>query len=377
MTLFDHRCIFGCVVICLMLSTLTVHGATAEDYYNTGVSLYQKKQYPEAISYLKAAISLDPNHWRAFDVLALAEYAIQNYVDALDHCESRLALHPDNPPLAQLDKELKPKVYTPPLFPAAPPTPKGRLEGPPLNPVFWIKGAGLFDYSLEEDLNTAPNGWNTETATLGGGKITSSAGNIGFGFKGELGYQLDSEDAMSICFENFSSNSFQGKALFGLTQENITIQPSLNAFDLKFTHYWVHDNFRIDLNFGIGYYDGNFTYQAPTTAYLNPPYFNNLEEGNVQFDKGDFGAEVGGGYELRVDKDIGFELSGTFRYLSISEVAEGVMIGQTAATMGLVVYPNGFIGIANATTVNHSGVRWATFDFMGFQADLGLIYYIF
>jgi len=360
------------------ISVTGVHGATAEDYYNTGLNLYQNGKYLNAITYLKAAVSLDPNHWRALDVLAFSENAVQNYVDALDHCEASLALHPDNAPLVKLDQQLKPLVYTPPLFPAPPSPHKGRLEGPPINPIFWIKGSGLFDYSLEEDLNNAPNGWNTQTATLGGGKISSSSGNTGFGFKAELGYQLDPENAMSICFSNFSGDNFQGKAIFGTIPENITIQPGLNAFDIKYTHYWVHDNCRINLNFGVGYYDGSFSFQAPATVYTNLPYFNVFENGNVPFDKGDFGVELGGGYELRVDKDLGLVLSGAFRYLSISEVTlSGVMINGTAGTLGLVVYPSGFIGIADAKDVNHNGVRWTTFDFTGFQADVGLIYYIF
>lgn len=367
MPLFIRWFIFSPAVLCLAFSAVHVQGSTAEDYYNVGLALYQKQNYLDAIPYLQEAVSLDPKHWQAFEILARSENAIDNYIDALDHCEISLSLHPDNPSLFHLDHELKPKVYTPPLMPRGVKAPGGQQEGPPINPLFWIKGAILFDYSTEADIDHAPNGWNETAKFLGGNNINSSAGNVGFGERLEIGRNLDSGNALSLSFSNFILDGFEGSAQIGTAQEAVTIQPSFISLGIKYYHYWAHENDRTYLNAGIDFYDGMFSISNATPGSSNPPYY--LVPSGYSLEKGDFGLNVGAGYELRVAKNIGLELSVSLYYASISTVSNN--------GLGLVVYPNGYMGVEPTTLINQNGVRWAVFDLTGFQSDLGMMFYFF
>jgi hypothetical protein len=367
MPLFIRRSIFSLIGLFILFSTVLAQGSTAEDYYNAGQALYQKQNYLDAIPYLQEAVSLNPKYWQAFEVLARSENAIENYIDALDHCEISLALHPDNPSLSRMDRELKPKVYTPPLMPRGAKAPEGAQEGPPLNPLFWIKGAFLFDYSTEEDIDHAPNGWNDTAKFLGGANINSSSGNIGFGERLEIGHNLDSGNALSLSFSNFSLDGFEGSAQIGTAQEAVTIQPFFISLGVKYYHYWAHENGRAYLDAGIDFYDGMFSVSNAAPGSSNPPYY--LVPSGYSLEKGDFGLNVGAGYELKVARDIGLELSVSIYYASISTVSNN--------GLGLVVYPNGYMGVEPTTLINQEGVRWAVFDLTGFQSDLGMMIYFF
>jgi hypothetical protein len=367
MPYFNRRLVLLPILLCLVFSQVRLLGATAEDYYNRGLALYQKQNYLDALPYLQESVSLNPKYWQAFEILARCENAIENYIDALDHCEISLALHPENPSLLQLALELKPKVYTPPIMPRSAKAPSGPQEGPPLAPPFWIKGSFLFDYSSEEDIDHAAGGWNATAKSLGGIDINSSAGNVGFGGKLEIGHNLDPANALSLVISDFGLDGFEGSAQIGTAQEAVTIQPSFISLGIKYYHYWAHENDRAYLNAGLDYDYGMFTISNAAPGFSYPPY-DEVPSG-YSLGKGDFGLNIGAGYELRIATNIGLELSISLYYASISTVSNN--------GLGLVVYPNGYMGVAPTTQINQNGVRWAVFDLTGFQSDLGMMFYIF
>ncbi len=86
-------------------------GATAADYYNAGLQLYNAQNYPQAIQYFNAAVSLDPNNAAALQGRANCYYAQGQYQQALADYQKVQAIQP-NPQLASMIQALKAKVGT-------------------------------------------------------------------------------------------------------------------------------------------------------------------------------------------------------------------------------------------------------------------------
>jgi tetratricopeptide (TPR) repeat protein len=95
---------------------------TAADYYNAGLQLYNSKNYPQAIQYFSAAISLDPHNTSALQGRANCYYVQGQYQQALDDYQKVQALTPSDQ-LARLIQALQTKLGASPAGGmAAPPT---------------------------------------------------------------------------------------------------------------------------------------------------------------------------------------------------------------------------------------------------------------
>lgn len=124
-------------VISLWMPTVVL-AATAQQYYDAGVQFYQKKQYNQAVRYLKAAIQMDASNWEAYQTMGSAYYAEGDKADALSAYDKSLALHP-NSQLQSFADNLRGSSPAPPL-----PT----HQADPVNPGP-VVGGGNFGIGLE------------------------------------------------------------------------------------------------------------------------------------------------------------------------------------------------------------------------------------
>jgi len=377
---FCQLILSACFLFPLIVSQ-PVFAAVAADYYNAGATCLENHQYEKSISYFKAAISIDPNDWRSYQGLATAYNDLGNYGDAYDACEKSLEINPNNPSLRQWMEVLKPKALSPPLVPASKSSPgqKG-WEGPPLDPLFWIKVSGDWAYCAEEDLNDFVNGWNVAVNSMGATNIKASGGNSAMGYRFEFGHNLDKDNGIALLFSSFTLDSFNGSGSMGASQISESIKPSVYGFELEYYRFWPHYDYRWFLKAGVGYYSvtANFSSYFGTYTWPSTPFYLNTpgQGGVLPMQNGDFGVNIGGGYELRVSHDMGLQLSGAFRYASVTELTAS-SIYYPNIVLGLATSPKGFIGYVNTDEIGKNGINFMTIDLTGVEFDLGLVYYIF
>jgi tetratricopeptide (TPR) repeat protein len=116
-----------------------VLAVTEADYYNTGLKFFTAKNYPQAIQYFGAALSLDPHNSPALQGRADSYYELGRYEEALRDYEAVKALKPSDqtvmelgPPdeLSQRIQELQAKLSTPSPTPGtSPPVPVDAFTG--------------------------------------------------------------------------------------------------------------------------------------------------------------------------------------------------------------------------------------------------------
>jgi tetratricopeptide (TPR) repeat protein len=102
-----------------VLSCSPLAAATADEYYQAGLSLYSQKNYPQAIPYLKAAIQLNPNHWQAYQLMGYCYYQTLDNAGALDVFDKSIAINPENLELKIYADNLRARTGISPSIPAA------------------------------------------------------------------------------------------------------------------------------------------------------------------------------------------------------------------------------------------------------------------
>lgn len=103
------------ILACLISPAL--QAATAADYYQAALQLYNAKNYSLAVQYFGAAISLDPNNMAAYQGRANCEYSLGNKEAALADYQKVYAAQP-TPQLLQFIQALQAQVGAPPPIPA-------------------------------------------------------------------------------------------------------------------------------------------------------------------------------------------------------------------------------------------------------------------
>ncbi len=79
-----------------------VLAVTEADYYNTGLKFFTAKNYPQAIQYFGAALSLDPHNSPALQGRADSYYELGRYAEALRDYEAVKALKPSDQTVMEL-----------------------------------------------------------------------------------------------------------------------------------------------------------------------------------------------------------------------------------------------------------------------------------
>jgi len=90
-----------------VLAAQSASAATSEEYYNAGMSLYQKAQYGQSIQYYQAAVQLDPSNWRAYQGMGHSYYRSGNILEAVKAYDASLKLNPGNTELQKFVDNLK------------------------------------------------------------------------------------------------------------------------------------------------------------------------------------------------------------------------------------------------------------------------------
>jgi len=370
----------GLIIIALFIFGGPLWGATADDYYNAGNTYFQQKQYEKSIPYYKAVIQMIPAHWMAYEYLAQACYLTGRYEEAYDACQKGLEINSDSKILQDIQTKLGPMMARPPM-PEAPSKGKrvhGRvmLEGPPLAPVFWVKASTKYDYSMEGDLNKSVLGWNKASPSAGATEINASAGNSGFGLKLEGGYGIDPKNGMTLAFSLMDLDGFHGRAIGSAVTFTQNIDPWIFGMELDYCRFWPHDDYRFYLKGGLGYYDAFVVVRQVINGSVTGLNYTSTGSNGGGLSNGDFGFNIGAGFELRLEKDLGLELSVAFRYATISNITFSDKL--TGGVLELGTLPNGFIGIVDSTTTGGpNGNKVTTLDLTGGEAALSLDYYIF
>jgi tetratricopeptide (TPR) repeat protein len=90
----------------LFFFTGSLWAATSADYYAAGIRLYQQGQYARSIQYFRAAAQLDPQNWKAYQVMGQAYYQLGDRDDAIQMMDQSLRINPNNQPLRQFRNNL-------------------------------------------------------------------------------------------------------------------------------------------------------------------------------------------------------------------------------------------------------------------------------
>jgi hypothetical protein len=363
-------------------------GATPDAYFNAGSTYLRQGHYDKAIPYFRATLNLDPNHALAYEGLARCYYQLGQYEQAYEISHKGLQVYPESTILQTINERLGPRMAKPPMPEAQGPgkvVKNGRViqEGPMLAPQFWVKGALKYDYSFEGDFNKAVDGWKVAAPNYGATVYDASAGNGGLGGKLEFGYGLDAWDGLTLTLSAFQEDGFHGHANGIVNSVPATLTSDFNplvaSVEADYCLFWPHDDYRFYIKGGFGYYYSFVGFrqmnQPATVAWGNlpGPYSGTLGSG-------DFGVNLGAGYELRLEDHLGLELSVMFRYVTLSNftVNGPQQADGTVPVYGLVTMPDGFIGVADTATINDTTQnRFLTMDLTGVEAALSLDYYFF
>ncbi len=95
------------LILLTFLTASSLFAATSQDYYNAGLQMYQSKQYQNSIKYLQAAVQLNPQDWRSYQIMGQDYYQMGDNSDALSNFDKSLALNPDNAGLKKFADSLR------------------------------------------------------------------------------------------------------------------------------------------------------------------------------------------------------------------------------------------------------------------------------
>jgi tetratricopeptide (TPR) repeat protein len=94
-------------IFILFFIACSLWAATSADYYAAGIQLYRQQQYAKSIQYFRAAVQLDPQNWKAYQVMGQAYYQLGDNTDAVQTMDQSLLINANNPPLRQFRDKLK------------------------------------------------------------------------------------------------------------------------------------------------------------------------------------------------------------------------------------------------------------------------------
>jgi tetratricopeptide (TPR) repeat protein len=142
-----------CFLLCLSQFGSRASAATATDYYNAGLQLYNAKNYDQAIKYFSAAIQLDPNNLASLQGLANCYYIQGQYSQALADYQKVQTLSP-SPQLSALIQSIQTKAGANPAPAVAPPLGGSFDQGVALYQQKQIPAAiDMFQRAVQENPN--------------------------------------------------------------------------------------------------------------------------------------------------------------------------------------------------------------------------------
>jgi tetratricopeptide (TPR) repeat protein len=337
------------ILVFLLFFTLPLQAATSNDYYVAGFDAYAHKDYPKSIAYMKAAVQLDPQNWKAYQILGYDYYLSNQPALALAAFDRSLQGHSDNPELWNLAESIRARIVWenerndiyPRVF---------------RNYDIWVRlHTGVITANMG-DLRKAASAFETYYAAY-----NPSASNSGFGPLGgmEVGFMLDTLDAWGVVLDGAALNGF--KASWGNGSGNYlseSIQPDMISIQAEYYRFFKLGRTRLYANLGGGLYN----------TILNLNYVNN----GAVFQSGEmagmgWGGFLGLGWEIAVGDQLSASLYARGRWAATGNIQGNSTNGLGSSQMAVLsTDQNGLVG---ANPVGAAGIKAVNIDYSG--ADLG------
>jgi hypothetical protein len=352
----------------LFIVAAPVFALTADDYYHSGVLLYQQKRYEQSVKYFQSALQLDPKHWQSYQAMGQAFYMMGDIPTALAMFNESLRIHPANGSLRRfvvyLQAKNAPEGPTPtiprsalvpagsptpaPRFPAIPPDISSVLEN---NKIFARVGGGYYT-GFFGDLNS----WQPGDST---GKQTNAPG---YEFKMEVGYSMDPFTAIGISLESVTGGQVQrtDPASMGVTIQ--TISPQLFSASVMAYNSWPDHQGRWFVEVGAGFYAATVNYsQAGVIKY---------DSDAASLTGTTLGSSFYAGREILLLGVMALNVEGGFHFAKFNEVTGPDTNGNL--NQALAIDQLGDLGLSSSNTLTASDLRAASIDFSGFSVGASL-----
>jgi len=370
---------FFLIVGLLGLTPAISRAYTSDDYYQAGLSLYQQKNYPQAVSYFKAAIQMDPGNWQAFQVLGYCDYAVNDIPDAESAFDQSLKLNPNNPGLQSFDNNLR--AQNPPLFapvtaatapapgnsPNSENTPAAVSQMPIPDNFKKPRWGNVYIGGVYATMGDLPAAASAVKKNYAYENPTVSVSNIGFEFGAEGGFTLDPYNAIGLEVGGAYFAGYQDSVSYSGHSGSDTYQPTMIDVGLKYIHSFLTGGSGFQIGAGLGLYitDLNVNQMSDSTILATGPMI---------------GIGWGGTLDLGWETNLGgpFSLNASLRgrFATTSNI-QGQFKDSSGNLhqLGLATDSTGIVGLAQTSAIGTNGIRWANVDYTGADLAIGLTYH--
>lgn len=331
---------------------------TSNDYYVTGIDFYAHRDYSKALSYLKIAVQMDPQNWKAYETIGYIHYLSGRAEEALVAFDWSLQWHPKNPSIRDIAEKIRAKIIW-------------ENEARDIYPrVFrnydiWVGlHTGIMTASLG-DLPKAAAAFNQYYAGL-----EPHAQADGFGLLGglEVGFMLDKWSGWSVVFDAASFSGYKSDRMdtFGNTLHE-TYQPDMLAFQAEYYRYFQLGRFRLSAGAGGGLYHAIVSLHS----VRNDNFL--LQDGELTGIG--WGALLGVGIEMALGEQFSLGFSARGRFATIDHIQGNITnINGATQPVGLVL-DTGLLESYSPNIIDTYGLPYAKLDFTGGDVGLSISYH--
>ena len=335
--------------------------------------MYQTGDYNRAVQYLNAAVQVDPSNWQAYQVLGTVYYKTNDHQAALTAFDKSLAIHSDNPSLKSFADQIRASLALPPPVTSAtaPPPGSGNTSSPTVKTpketitVFgegrWVNVRLAPIFATLGDLQT---GADTVTKNQAVNLGTATNGNLGVLLGVEAGYSFDSHNAISLSADLGLFDGYKDQYSQGFYSGLDSFSPTMGAVEVKYSRFFNFGSNRLRVGAGPGLYI--------TSLQVTQAVNNNVIVTGPMNGFG-FGGSLNLSFEIYLARDFMLSIFGEGRIASTSNI-QGQFVDPNGniQQVGLVMDKNNYLGTAATTYIGTNGLRWATVDYTGGDAGLGL-----
>ncbi|GEM_PF-2191544 len=357
--------------------TIPSFAVTSEEYYQAGLSLYQKGDYPNAIKYLKAALQVDSLNWQANQVLGYAYYQSHDNQDALSAFDRSLATHPENPTLRAFSDQVRGTLSLPPPVTSATAPPPGSetVPQPSFRSLLPAETLTVFRPGKWSNVHVGPifaamgdfqTGAKAVKNNYAPTAATASVDNLGVILGAETGLCIDNFNAISLGFDAAFFNGYKDQFTFGFNTGTDSFTPMMAAIEVKYSRIIPMGSNRLRMGIGPGLYLTSLdAEQTLNTTTITSGAMSGLG----------FGGSLSFSYEIFLSPDFMLNVYGEGRFASTSNL-QGDFQDKAGNVhkIGLVMDSQNFLGTAYTSYIGTNGLRWATVDYTGGNLGLGFSY---
>ena len=339
----------------LLCPAIRLQAATANDYYVAGFDLYARRDYSKSISYMKAAVQLDPQNGKAWQILGYDYYLSNQPALALAAFDQSLRWNPKNPELWNLAESIRAKIVWenerndiyPRVF---------------RNYDIWVRlHAGVITTS-QGDLSKAAMAFANHYENF---KIPTTATVDGFGPIGgiEVGFMLDTYNAWGVVLDAASLNGYNARTMQSTGNVEDSVQPKMISIQAEYYRFFKLGRTRFYANLGGGLYN--------TIVDLNFVENGQVSESGEIAGQG-FGGFLGAGWEMALGDQFSASLFARARVATTGNIQGNITNSfGTSQTEVLSTDSNGLLG---ANPVG-SGYKQVNIDYTGVDGGLSISYH--